>query len=40
VNENLIANRKALIPVGALALTFAFNLEKVGAKELLKLLAS
>jgi len=39
VRHRLIGNRKVLVPVGVLCLTFAFNLEHVGAKELLKLLS-
>lgn len=39
-SRRIVTNRKVLIPLGILALTFAFNLEHVGAKELLKLLAS
>jgi hypothetical protein len=38
-SRKVITNRKVLIPLGTLALTFAFNLEHVGAKELLKLLS-
>jgi hypothetical protein len=37
--NNVIANRKVLISVGCLCLTFALNIEQVGAKELLKLLS-
>lgn len=33
----VLSNRKVLIPVGTLCLTFALHLESVGAKELLKL---
>jgi hypothetical protein len=32
-------NRKMLIPLGALCLTFAFNLERVGLKELMKMVS-
>jgi hypothetical protein len=35
--RRIITDKKVLIPVGTLALTFALGLEHVGAKELLKL---
>lgn len=35
----IITNRKTLIAIGCLCMTFAFNLEHVGAKEVLKLLS-
>jgi hypothetical protein len=38
-SRRIVTDRKILIPIGTLALTFAFNLEHVGAKELLKLLS-
>ncbi len=37
--HKVLSNRKFLVPVGTLCLTFALNLEHVGAKELLKLLS-
>jgi hypothetical protein len=37
--NKIFTNRKLLVSVGTLCLTFAFNLEHVGAKELLKLLS-
>jgi hypothetical protein len=38
-SRRVITDKKILIPVGALALTFAFNLQHVGAREILKLLS-
>jgi hypothetical protein len=40
VEANIVTSKKVLLPVGSLALAYAFNLQEVGAKELLKLLAS
>lgn len=39
-SKKILTNKKILIPAGTLALTFAFGLERVGAKEILKLFAS
>lgn len=38
-SRRVIKNKKVLIPLGTLALKFVFNLEHVGAKEILKLLS-
>jgi hypothetical protein len=35
--HKIVTNRKVLIPVGTLCLTFAFNIEHVGLKEILKM---